>query len=69
MFPFYIYIYIYIIWINFPCIIFQIVMKTEMATGQTIQAVQGFDKSELKKADTVEKNPLPDKEGELKSTI
>lgn len=44
-------------------------MKTEMATGQTIQAVQGFDKSELKKADTVEKNPLPDKEGELKSTI
>ena len=40
-----------------------LVMKTEMATGATIKAVEGFDKDGLKKAETNEKNPLPDKEG------
>ena len=34
-----------------------------MATGATIKAVEGFDKDGLKKAETNEKNPLPDKEG------
>ena len=34
-----------------------------MATGATIKAVEGFDKEGLKKAETTEKNPLPDKEG------
>ena len=34
-----------------------------MATGATIKAVEGFDKDGLKKAETTEKNPLPDKEG------
>ena len=42
-------------------------MKTEMATGATIKAVEGFDKTGLKQAETTEKNPLPDKEGELNS--
>ena len=41
-------------------------MKTEMATGATLKAVEGYDKGELKKAETVEKNPLPDQEGMLK---
>ena len=40
-------------------------MKTEIATGATIKAVEGFDKDGLKKAETAEKNPLPDKEGRL----
>ena len=31
--------------------------------GATIKAVEGFDKGGLKKADTMEKNNLPDKEG------
>ena len=34
-----------------------------MATGATIKAVEGFDKTGLKQAETTEKNPLPDKEG------
>ena len=38
-----------------------------MATGATIKAVEGFDKTGLKQAETTEKNPLPDKEGELSS--
>ena len=42
-------------------------MKTEMATGATIKAVEGFDKTGLKQAETTEKNPLPDKEGGLSS--
>ena len=42
-----------------------LVMKTEMATGATIKAVEGFDKTGLKQAETTEKNPLPDKEGRL----
>lgn len=33
-----------------------------MATGATIKAVEGYDKEGLKKAQTVEKNPLPDQE-------
>lgn len=37
-------------------------MKTEIATGATIKAVEGFDQAALKKAETNEKNPLPDKE-------
>ena len=36
-----------------------------MATGATIKAVEGFDKTGLKQAETTEKNPLPDKEGRL----
>ena len=40
-----------------------IVMKTEIATGATIKAVEGFDAAALKKAETVEKNSLPDQEG------
>ena len=38
-------------------------MKTEIATGATIKAVEGFDAAALKKAETVEKNSLPDQEG------
>merc|ERR1711994_281199 len=37
-------------------------MKTEIATGATIKAVEGFDQAALKKAETNEKNPLPDQE-------
>merc|ERR1719361_3373434 len=37
-------------------------MKTEMATRATIKAVEGFDAAALKKAETVEKNSLPDQE-------
>merc|ERR1712110_1101554 len=37
-------------------------MKTEIATGATIKAVEGFDAAALKKAETVEKNSLPDQE-------
>merc|ERR1712080_477672 len=37
-------------------------MKTEMATGATIKAVEGFDKDNLNKAETVEKNSLPDQD-------
>ena len=40
-------------------------MKTEMATGATIKAVEGYDKDNLKKAQTVEKNSLPDQDGKL----
>ena len=43
-----------------------IVMKTEIATGATIKAVEGFDAAALKKAETVEKNSLPDQEGMAK---
>ncbi len=32
---------------------------------KTIQNIEGFDKSKLKHAETTEKNPLPDKAGEL----
>ena len=46
-----------------------LVMKTEMATGATIKAVEGFDKDGLKKAETNEKNPLPDKEGIYNNTL
>jgi len=41
-------------------------MKTELATGATITAVAGFDKGELKKAQTIEKNVLPD-QGAIKA--
>ena len=41
-------------------------MKTEIATGATIKAVEGFDAAALKKAETVEKNSLPDQEGMIK---
>jgi hypothetical protein len=44
-------------------------MKTEMATGATIKAVEGFDKDNLNKAETVEKNCLPDQDGTLISII
>ena len=42
-------------------------MKTEIATGATIKAVEGFDAAALKKAETVEKNSLPDQEGMINS--
>ena len=32
---------------------------------KTIQNIEGFDKNKLKHAETKEKNPLPDKAGEL----
>ena len=41
-------------------------MKTEIATGATIKDVEGFDAAALKKAETVEKNSLPDQEGMIK---
>ena len=44
-------------------------MKTEIATGATIKAVEGFDAAALKKAETVEKNSLPDQEGTIKSIV
>ena len=31
---------------------------------KTIQHIEGFDKTKLRHAETAEKNPLPDKEGE-----
>ena len=44
-------------------------MKTEIATGATIKAVEGFDAAALKKAETVEKNSLPDQEGMMKQIV
>ena len=38
-------------------------MKTEIATGATIKAVEGYDKGALKTAQTIEKNVLPDQDG------
>ena len=34
-----------------------------MARGGTVKAVEGFDKDNLNKAETVEKNSLPDQDG------
>ena len=44
-------------------------MKTEMATTASIKAVEGFDKDNLNKAETVEKNSLPDQDGMLVSNF
>ena len=40
-----------------------------MARGGTVKAVEGFDKDNLNKAETVEKNSLPDQDGMLVSNI
>ena len=51
---------IYLILI-FPQII--LVMKTEMAHSASKEAVEKFDKNNMKHVETQEKNPLPDGEG------
>ena len=53
---------IYLILI-FPQII--LVMKTEMAHSASKEAVEKFDKNNMKHVETQEKNPLPDGEGNL----
>ena len=47
----------------FPQII--LVMKTEMAHSASKEAVEKFDKNNMKHVETQEKNPLPDGEGNL----
>ena len=41
------------------------VMKTELAKDASLGAISGFNKDELKKAETVEKNTLPNPEGKF----
>ena len=41
------------------------VMKTEMAHSASKEAVEKFDKNNMKHVETQEKNPLPDGEGNL----
>ena len=47
---------------NFSIIL---VMKTEMAHSASKEAVEKFDKNNMKHVETQEKNPLPDGEGNL----
>ncbi len=39
--------------------------KTELAHQTSVKEVTDFDKEKLKKVETQEKNPLPDKDGEM----
>ena len=40
-------------------------MQTEIARQTSLKGVEAFDKDNLKKAETLEKNPLPDPEGKF----
>jgi len=45
---------------------FSAVLKTEMAHQSSVKEVSSFEKDKLKKVETNEKNPLPDKDGKMK---
>lgn len=41
-------------------------MATEKSQKNLFNTIEGFDSTKLKHAETQEKNPLPDKDGEFK---